>query len=108
MQTETFKNWTFEMSDEDKQKGFERHAQTVAIAIVIALIMWVGSAVQTTGTEVAVLKVQIKALEAKIDGAIANRFTADDGKRLEVRINTVGSDLRLLEDRVRQLENGRH
>jgi len=61
---------------------FEKHAQTILTGVVAALIGWAGMNVSTQGQQIAVLTVQIQALNAQISDlkefARQPRFTKED------------------------------
>lgn len=46
---------------------WERHAQTVLAMILVALLLWVGSTVQTTSIAVAEMRVEISYLKGAVD-----------------------------------------
>jgi len=50
----------------DDGQRLERHAQTVIVLVVVALLLWVGSTTQQTAIAVAKLSVDVAYLQAEV------------------------------------------
>ncbi len=68
--------------DRRRSNAFERHAQTALTLIMVALILWVGSATQATQIKVAELTVQVNNLQSVINAPEAR--VNDLTRRIEV------------------------
>lgn len=51
---------------QDKPSGMERHVQTALMAIVIALILWLGKTANDNAQQLAVLNVKFTSLEERL------------------------------------------
>lgn len=71
---------------ETRSAGMERHVQTVVQALIVALLLWVGSSVSDLRTDVAVLKSQMSSIDG-LRVAVSNLDNAIDDH--EVRIKTI-------------------
>ena len=101
-----------EMAEEQKRSVTERHIQTAAVAVIIGLILWVGTTVtgnSKTGVE---LKVKVDQLvknfdkmDRKLEAGVEDRYKRSDAVRDHSLINTRVDALNI---RVRKLENGNH
>jgi len=71
------------MEQQQKNKGLERHAQTVLAGIATVLLIWVGTSVSDSGKEIVRLQEQVSALSQRLESVagLPERVT-----RLEVRV----------------------
>ena len=47
--------------------AFERHAQTVMVLMLVALLLWVGATTQNTAVAIAEMRVEIAYLKVSVD-----------------------------------------
>jgi len=110
------------MSDEPQMinrriQGVERHASTVGIAVIIALLMWVGNSILEQGIsqgamsgDIRVLSGEVAHLKQIVEDATKNRYTARDAERdkayLDIKINGLEGRVKHLEEFKRRI--GRH
>lgn len=73
--------------DREKMTVLERHAQTVLVLILVALLLWVGNTTQRTAVAVAEMRVEIVYLRAAVDDPVE-------------RIRSLEQRVRILEQRV--------
>ncbi len=95
-------------TEEAKPKSvLERHAQTVIAGVILALCLWMASSVSSVGTEVAVLKTQLTAIQARLADfrtMMNSRYRREDAdKDFRLRDAQLADILRRLE----RLENER-
>jgi hypothetical protein len=99
--------------DEDQwSRGsiLERHAQTIIVAILLALLLWAGATLLTIRDDVTTLKVQVATLQGELRSAGDDRFRGADWRRereiIEQRFTRIET---LLEKHAEQSErkNGR-
>lgn len=79
--------------DAKKYAGLERHAITVTVMIIVALILWVGSGVQQA-------QVQLAAIEVELN-YIKQQTTNDNNKfhEIEKRLDNIERQLQTQMDR---------
>lgn len=51
----------------EQQRAIERHAQTVLVLVLVAILLWVGSTTQKTAVQVASMSVQIENLRERVN-----------------------------------------
>lgn len=51
----------------EQQRAIERHAQTVLVLVLVAILLWVGSTTQKTAVQVASMTVQIENLRERVN-----------------------------------------
>jgi len=83
---------------DEQVKTWERHVSTIASAVVIALLMWLGSSVIEMGQDISVIKVR---LNSAID--IQQSLTSMQKEQGEMRINIMRIKTRV--DRVEQAQS---
>lgn len=78
------------MSVEEKKVSWERHANTVLVTLIVALMIWVGSTTQRTAIELAKLSVEVAHIKQKI--------VEPDGKfrEIEKRLSAIEGQLKSL------------
>jgi hypothetical protein len=71
------------MSEEEATRGtiIERHAQTIIVAILLALLLWAGSTLLAIRDDVTALKVQVAQMEGQLRSASDDRFRGSDWRR---------------------------
>ena len=95
------------IEDETSNRGtiIERHAQTIIVAILLALLLWAGATLLTIRDDVTTLKVQVAALEGTVRSAGDDRFRGSDWRRereiIEARFNRIEM---LLEKHIEQMD----
>ena len=92
----------------DDPSTFERHAQTIIGAILIGLIIWVGSTVTKNNTSITKITVQVgflvekvRTLEAQLKEASEDRYKAKEAEIAHARIHDTMSRMM---DRLRAVE----
>ncbi len=81
--------------DEKRGTSIERHAQTVLVLVLVALLLWVGSTTQSTQVAVAQLSVEIEHMKRELQkpekkfAEIERRLDAIE-KALNVHMNRAG------------------
>lgn len=89
----------------NNNKGLEKHVQTVLVGITTALLLWVGSSVSQSRTEIAVLRQEVIGLSStieKLEGRTSERYRSSEAiKDLQLRDNRIDS----LESRIKYLED---
>ena len=73
----------------------ERHAQTVLVVILGAILLWVGSTVQTTAVSVAQLQVQVATLQIEV-------------RRPDGKFGEIERRLDLIERGLQEIKNHEH
>ena len=71
----------------EQQRAIERHAQTVLVLVLVAILLWVGSTTQKTAVQVASMAVQIDHLRERV-----NRPPAQF-QRIEQRLDDIERQL---------------
>lgn len=83
------------IDDEQSNRGtiIERHAQTIIVAILLALLLWAGATLLTIRDDVTTLKVQVAQMEGQLRNAGDDRFRGSDWRRereiIEARFNRI-------------------
>jgi hypothetical protein len=71
----------------------ERHAQTIIVAVLLALLLWTGTTLMGVRDDVTTLKVQVSNMEGQLRSASDDRFRASDWRRereiIDARFNRV-------------------
>jgi hypothetical protein len=79
--------------EQDRRSVIERHAQTIIVAILLALLLWAGATLLTIRDDVTTLKVQVATLEGTVRSAGDDRFRGSDWRRereiIEQRFNRI-------------------
>jgi hypothetical protein len=81
--------------DDQSERGpiIERHAQTIVVAILLALLLWAGSTLLAIRDDVTALKVQVAQMEGQMRNAGDDRFRGADWRRereiIEQRFNRI-------------------
>lgn len=88
--TTSFRSWMSE------------NAQKIVTALILALLMWVGTTLQQVQLRVEVQSVRIEELTNRVERGTVNRYTSADAARDQARIETQIIDMRR---RLERLEN---
>lgn len=84
--------------------NIERHAQSVALAVLTAVILWVGAAVQDSTVKLATISERLAGVEREMAGYRAQSYSARDAQKdLQLRDALLAD----LTTRVSSLENGK-
>ena len=70
--------------DKEQARGFERHAQTVIVLILTALLLWVGNTTQEMAVALAKLEVEVKYLRETPHPIEGNQLV-----QIEVRLQAI-------------------
>jgi len=76
--------------DKEQAKGLERHAQTVIVLVLTALLLWVGNTTQEMSVALAKLEVEVKYLSE------APRLDAQQLTLIEGRLSAIEVQLAVL------------
>ena len=91
--------------EQDRRTVFERHAQTIIVAILLALLLWTGTTMITVRDDVTTLKVQVANLDGQLRSAGDDRFRGSDWRRereiIEQRFNRIEA---ILEKHIESME----
>jgi hypothetical protein len=82
---------------QESRSTFERHAQSLVQAMILAGVLWVGSSVSDLRTDVAVLK-------TKVEGVDGLRIAVTN---LDNRLDGHDTSLTTLDERVKRIEGER-
>lgn len=66
--------------DKEQARGLERHAQTVIVLVLTALLLWVGNTVQDMSVSLAKLEVEVKYLRETPHPVDNTKLTAIEGR----------------------------
>lgn len=76
---------------QDKASVWERHAQTVLVLLLVALLLWVGNTTQQTAVAVAEMRVEINFLKVAIESRNAQILNIENRlSDIERRLNNGG------------------
>ena len=109
------------MSDEEPKRrntdrgGWEQHFGTMVMAVLVALILWVGNEVQTMGKEqirqsgnINLISQRLTAIEEDVKFAATDRYTGEeaksDKKAMHTRTSKIEDKLELYEKRLDKIE----
>jgi hypothetical protein len=62
---------------------FERHFQSAALAVLVALVLWFGTTTLETERQVTILTVQMKAIQDNYTARMLDRYTGTQAKSYE-------------------------
>lgn len=97
-----------EQNAPNRTSMLERHIQSVALAVVVAVLLWVGSTVQTTSIKVGVIETRTEAIGDRVDFLASDRYTgsqaAADHARVMREISRLEERQNRLDERMLQLE----
>ena len=71
----------------EAQRALERHAQTILVLILVALLLWVGGTTQQTAVKVAAMSVQVASLKQRVD------LSPNEFQRIERRLDGIEGTL---------------
>ena len=71
------------MGNEDIRNLFERHFQSAALAVLVALVLWFGTTTLETKEQVLVLAVQMEAMQNNYGDRMLDRYTGTQAKSYE-------------------------
>lgn len=84
--------------------NIERHAQSVVLAVLTAIIMWVGASVQESTVKLATISEKLAGVERQLAEYKEQSYTARDAQKdLQLRDALLAD----LTSRVSSLENGK-
>lgn len=86
------------------ESGWERHIQSVLGAILVALIWWVGSSVQSQSIAIAQLQVTVSATSAQVVTLVSQTQRAVPASQETADIARLQSEEDSLRGRVRRVE----
>lgn len=95
--------------DDETPRGsiLERHAQTVIVAILLALLLWAGATLLTIRDDVITMKVQVQQVQSELRNAGDDRFRGSDWRREREIIESRFARIELLLERHMESANGR-
>lgn len=93
-------------------RGMLKHASTIIVAVILALVLWVGATLLSLNTTVTRMSANVDVLSKTIDGlqtgSAASGKTIGDLQamtaRQDARANAIEADVNRVKERVRMLE----
>lgn len=85
------------MQKEPNNPIFERHAQTILGAIIVALILWVGSSINQQSQQLVAMNEQIKSLQTQVT------FLTKFAERPSYSRDDFKNDIRMYESQMNEL-----
>ena len=76
--------------DKEQARGLERHAQTVIVLILTALLLWVGTTTQDMSVAIAKLEVEMKYLRETPHPVDVNQLTQIESRLQAIEIQLAG------------------